>query len=284
MKVYGIATLLLSSLCALALVNLGIAAPPENVLEPVPGSKFKPTLNFSDTYSQKVVTIPAPPPDPGSPRDPATHDVVDNPQKIAAKVVANIAGFDFAEVGIDLAVGLTFGAFEFTSTLGESLEEAKKAGAFPAGATKGKATFPFTYSYEKVDRNGDPVLDRNGDPITITKKVGSIVFSWTPKLLTVTLSVSDVAAAGVSEIGAGQYVGLYQDNSPLGNRPSGSAPIPPDPIPVTVTFGSAAGDNSSIAKGTSSTSDRKFGPYDEDHNPAEEFTVESVSLTGKAAP
>lgn len=286
MKTQKLATAVLSYLGAFGL-TVGFAAPPENILEPI--GAFKPTLNFSDTYGEKVLTTAAPPAEPGEPREPATHEAALKPQKIVAKIVANIEGFDFSgEIADEMPISLKVGAFTFEGTLSES-QQAARTGSFPPLGKK--ATFPFIFSYEKVDRNGDPILDRNGDPITINKKVGSVTFSWTKTRLTVTLSVSDILSAGVAEIAASSYLGLYQDLSDAGNRPSGTVklgvadrsgdiPFPVEPVAFQVGFGSATGESAANGTGTSTTTHKKFG-RDEEGNPLEEFDLQSATLKGK---
>lgn len=258
-----IAAALLSSMSVFALATIGLADPPEDILAFAPG--FKPTLNFSDTYSEKILTIPAPPAFPGEPREPATHEQVPKPQKITAKVVANITGFDFSEIADEMPVNVYIGGFLFESSLGDS-DEAIKNGGFPR--TKKKATYSFIGFFDKP----------NGD--TVEKKVGSLVLSWTATRLTVTLSVSNIEAAGLSEIGATQYIGLYVDESDLGNKPSGSAKFVDEPIDVSVSFGSASGVQTAFAKGTSATAYKKYGS--DAAGTLEEFFLESAKIIGKA--
>lgn len=268
MKATKLATALLSLQGALALVTSASAQAPADILAAV--GKFKPTLNFSDNYAEKVLTIQSER-IPGEPREPATHEVIVKPQKISAKVVANLEGFSFSgaggEIGDAMAVGVTVGGFEFTGTLGES-KEAIKAGGFPAEGKK--ATFSYIGTFDKP----------NGD--TYEKKVGTVSFSWTKTRLTVSISVMDIVAAGVGEIAASNYIGLYVDNSENGNHPSGSAKFANEPVAVAVTFGSAVGAQTALARGTSTTAFRRYGS--ENAGTLEEFPVESVKLTGKADP
>lgn len=277
MKAPIFAAALLSSLSVTALVHQSLAQAPDDIL--AKDAKFSPTINFSDTYREKVVTIKSER-IPGEPAEPATHEVVVKPQKISAKVVANIEGFDLSEIDDSMEVGIEIGAFSFSSPLSESAE-ALKAGGFPV--EKKKATFPAIIETEKVDRNGDPVLDRDGNPVLLRKKLGRIVFAWAKKRLTVTVSISDVVLAEMNEIGASEFLGLYMDESENGNKPSGSAKFSDAPIEVSVTFGSAQGTHTALAKGTSTTSHKKYG-RDEEGFPLEELDVNSVKLTGKADP
>ncbi len=269
MKANHSKALFLSVFSAFVLIHAGLAVPPDDILAAAPG--YSPTLNFKDTYSEKIVTFPAPRPEPGEPREPATHDVEPKSQKITAKIVANIKGFDFTEVADDMTVSVSIGAFAATRTLSES-NEALKKGGFPAGGKK--ASYTLIGDFQRPDRpNGDP-----GE--SFQKKVGAVTFAWSDALLTVTVTCTDIVAAGVSEIAASTYIGLYQDTTTAVNKPSGKAPIPPDEISVRVTFGTATGSNLAVASGTSSTSFKKFGS--DAAGTLEELFVQSVKLSGKA--
>lgn len=250
---------LCAALSTLLLPVISFAQAPENIL--ASSEKFKPTVTYSDTYSEKTITIP------GEKPDPATHDKVANPQKISAKVVADITGFDFTEVGDDLEVGLSVGGFSLSGlTLSQSLEAAK-TGSFPANGKK--ATFLFTGTFEKP----------NGD--TIDKTVGSAVFAWTPTRLTVTITCSDIAStADVTEINASEFLELYVDESELGNKPSGTVKFDNHPTDVTVSFGTAVGNRLAYGKGQSTTKYVKFGS--DAKGTLEEIYLQSATVAGAA--
>lgn len=270
MKINGITAVLLSAWSAAALVTIGLADPPSDIL--ANAGKFKPTITFSDTYGEKVLTIPAPPPDPGSPRDPATHEQVPTPEKISFKIVANIEGFDLNEIADDLPLSVNVGGYSSGDlTLADSDEALKNGtiatgGHFPAGGKK--ATFSYIGTFEKP----------NGD--TYDRSVGSLVCSWTKTLLTVTLKVSDIAAAGLPEIAASNYVGLYEDVSPNGSHPSGSVKFADDPYDVSVNFGTLTGARVAYADGKSTTKYQKFGS--DAAGTLEEFLLQSVTVMGAA--
>jgi hypothetical protein len=264
MKTRIAVTTLLSSMSALALATLGLAEAPANILDDV--GKYKAKITFSDTYTEKTVTYK----DPG---EPAYHDVVPKPQKIAIKVVANIEGFDFSELDeIDMPLELTVGEFLWTGfILDDSVEAQKNGGVFPAG--KKKATFIFLGDFEKP----------NGD--IVTKKAGSLTLSWTSTRLTVKVLVTDTEAitlaglAALGQIGATNFTALYEDLSDLGNKPSGKVSFSGEPIDVNLTFGSATGQRTVFAKGVSKTAYKKYGS--EAKGTLEDLYVESVKLTGK---
>lgn len=243
--------------------HVGLADAPENTLATATG--FTPTIICSDKYGEKILTTRAER-IPGEPAEPPLREVIQKPQKIAAKVVANIDGFDFAEIGDDLEIGIAVGNFSFNATLAESKEAAKNGGTFPTNGKK--ATFPLIGFIDKP----------NGD--TIEKLVGRVVVSWTPTRLTVKVACSNIVSAGLAEIAAGDYIGLYVDESELGNKPSGRAVFSDEPNAASVTFGSAAGEQGVLLKGVSKTAYKKFGS--EAQGTLEDFFLQAVSLSGKA--
>jgi hypothetical protein len=218
---------------------------------------FTPTIIFSDTYAEKII----------SERDGGEvyYDVDTNPQKITAKIVANLAEFDFSEITEEMEVGVDIGGFSFTATLAESGK--LDSDGVPLGAfdpAKGKADFHFTAEVEKP--NGDYK----------TKKVGSIVFTWntSSKLLTIKLTISDVLNAGFEEIGASSFAGFAGSDG----ETSASLKFENEAVPVSVTFGSAFGERPAYAKGISKTSVKKIGKGDE----VDYLTYETVKLVGSA--
>jgi hypothetical protein len=253
MKLSKFASVLLSSMSALGLTTVGFADVAENILaNALPGApSYKPSATFSDTYGEKVVT------------EDGSHSVMPMPEKLSAKIVGNLAGFVLAdEINDDMPVSLVVGEFRFESTLAQSDEAVKNHDTFPTA--KKKATFPFLVDLDLPNGN------------TISKRVGSIVFAWTPALLTVTLAVTDGEQAGLGEIGAQNFVGLYTDESDLGNKPSGSVKFDGQFLDVMVNFGSATGERMAIGKGVSKTTNKRFGRGDE----AENLPLQSVTLAG----
>lgn len=221
--------------------------------------RFKPTVTFTDRFATAVAKAPA------EPGDTVFHDIVLLPQKMAAKVVGNLEGFDFNEIGDDLTVGLTIGSFEFSKTLAES-DEAVRTASFPS---RGKTA---TYSLQGLFMKPDESYTE--------KKVGTIRFAWTRTRLTVTVAITDLTATvdGLSEIGASGFVGWYADDS--GTKPSGSMKFGPVPIDVAVSFGSASGGRTAFAKGLSKTTLHKFGS--EADGTLEELASDSAQIVGAA--
>ena len=262
----GISTALLLTGSVFIQTHIGFADAPENILAKATG--FTPTITCSDKYSEKVLTerserIP------GEPPEPPFREVIQKPQRIAAKIVANLEGFDFvAEINDELPLGVSVGNFAFEATLADSLEAGRNGGTFPANGKK--ATFLLIGFVDKA--NGDAV----------EKLFGRVIFSWTPTRLTVKITCSDIAAAGISEIAASDYIGLYSDDSELGNKPSGSVRFSDEPKAAAVTFGPAAGEQGILLEGMSKTTRKKYGS--EAAETLEELFLQSVNLSGKADP
>jgi hypothetical protein len=99
----------------------------------------------------------------------------------------------------------------------------------------------------------------------------------------VKLDCSDIDAAGIKEIGASEFAGLYSDDSDAGNKPGGTVPFTSEPSSVAVFFGTASGQHDIEFKGKSKTTYKKYGK-DEDGDPLEELFLQSVTLTGALTP
>ena len=222
---------------------------------------FIPVIRFSDSYSEKVVTIR------GFDGTPATHDVEAQPQKISAKVVANLADFDFSQISETMPVEFNIGEFSFSALLGEEEGRGVDRLGNPKPFDPAKTSATFNY-YIEVDRpNGDTVL----------KKAGSIVFAWSvkAKTLTVTLTLANAIESGAGDISASEFIGLADDG-----EKGGSIPFVSEAVQVDVTFGTAQGSRAAYGKGVTKTSYRKFGS--EAAGTLEELTVNTVTVQGAA--
>src|SRR5262249_3393137 len=107
---------------------------------------------------------------------------------------------------------------------------------------------------------------------TRTVRVGTIAYAWTAKTLTVTVTCTDVAGAGVGDIAASDYISIASVGT--------SVKIDNDPVDVAVTFGNASGTRRAFLKGTSRTVLKTFGSV-----PAgtyEEYELCDVTLLGAA--
>ena len=256
-------TLLKSALASATIVAVSLtsalAVEDPNIL--ANDGSFKPTIKFSDTYTEKVVTIP------GFDGSPATHDVVALPQKISAKVVSNLADFDFSEISETMPVEFSIGAFAFSALLGEEESRGLDRDGNPKPFDPEKKSATYFYYIEIDLPDGD----------TVVKKVGSIVFAWSQKAktLTVTLSLANVIDSGAGDIAASEFVGLADD----GER-GGALPFISEAVDVAVSFGSAHGTRTAYGKGVTKTAYKKFGS--EAAGTLEELTVNSVSVQGTA--
>lgn len=204
---------------------------------------FKPRISVSDQYDERVSAI--------FEDGEIYRELVANPQNIAVTITANLAGADTGVIDGDTSVGVTAWHFDHSATLGEAPDYK------PGGK---RATFPLT---KDVDLP-------NGD--TATVRVGSVVYAWTAKLLTVTVVCTDIEAAGVGDVAASDYIGAAEANS--------SVAIDSDEIEVSVAFGDASGTRRVFIKGISKTTTRGFGSVANDTY--EEFDITLVSLKGSA--
>lgn len=224
-----------------------VFAPDLGILAPDGG--FKATLSFSDTYAEKVNVSP------GS--SPITHEV-DGAEKISAKIVANLTGFNFAsEILADMPVGFTVGSLSFSGTLSDLLPQDANGNLlkpFNAAITSGTHFF----NVQKLDVSGNGVTNAAGDPVMV--KAGSVKFAWTTgsnPTLTITATISDLAEAAqdstldtsgtpLSDLNA---IGLADK----GDGTTQSLSFANEAIPITVTFGDAIGQRNSYGKGTTKT-------------------------------
>lgn len=265
-------TLLLLTMFSLGASN---ASAETNIL--ANSGKFKPAIVFSDTYAERLFTFAAPPPEPGLPRDPATHDIFAAPERISAKIVANLAAFDFAtEITEDMPIAVRVGAFQFIATLGQDGSRTFDRDGNPKPFDPKKTSATFYYGVDVLDADLNPKVDTNGNPIR--RKVGSLVFAWNTKAktLTVTLANSDVGGSGASPIAAANFVGAGDDGI-KGGRLSFAG----EPVAVAVTFGTATGLRAAYAKGISQTSYRKFGS-DAAGTLEGPFAIHTVTVQGSA--
>lgn len=206
----------------------------ENIL--VASGKFVPTTSFTETHAEKLVRY----------RD-WTDVVVAG--RFAARIVANLADFDPAEISPETAIGVSIGDFDFSATVGDLIPRDRFGNAVPL-TSKFKGGV-FYYTVEKLDRNGDTIYNRKGDPVLV--KVGSVAVTWTASTLTINIKVLDKERAGVG--GVIEPMGLLglADDGVSG----GTINFANEAVPVAVTFGSASGENSAFARGNTKAVYRK---------------------------
>lgn len=232
---------------ALVVTTLLRAETPANILVDDPSTKFRASITCSESYKERLVTVKA------GPTSTGFSEVVVEPRKAAAKIVANLAGFNAAEISDPMPLSVTLGGLEFEATLADSVEAKKSGGSFPAASERATFTLP-----EGVGGSG------------------SLVFSWAKARLTVTVKCSDLEMAGLAGIGALEHVGLYQDDSEAGSRPSGSQ-VFTDAATCRLRFGTATGVRTVLLQGTSATAYKKVATTDS----LNDFFIQSVTLTGK---
>jgi hypothetical protein len=204
---------------------------------------FKPKITVSDVYGEKVLTEV----EDGS----YFRSVEPNPQKIAVSVTANLDGADVGVIDANTAVGITAGYFDHSAVLGDSPD-------YKAGAKR--VTFPLLKDVERA----------NGDTYQVS--VGAVIYAWTDKQLTITVTCTDIEAAGVYDVAASDYIGLADAGTTVS--------FTGDTIDVLVTFGSASGARRVFLKGESSTVTKKFGSEAAENY--EELDLIDVNLKGQA--
>lgn len=233
-------SLLRTSLLLLTSTTLSFAEV-ENIL--ANAGKFKPTITLSDVYGETVATVA---------EDGEVYRSLEiDPQRIAFTLIANLDGATTGVIDAETAIGFTVGNFQHSALIGEAPDYKD---------TAKKVTFPLTKEMERA----------NGDFYEVT--IGSVIYAWTDKQLKVTLTCSDIVAAGVSDIAAGDYVGTAD--------PGTAVSFSGDSIEVAVFFGEANGERRAFLKGVTKTVTRKFGS--EDAGTYEEFDVVDVNLKGQA--
>jgi hypothetical protein len=204
---------------------------------------FKPKITVSDVYSEKVLIE--------ADDDFVFRSVEANPERIALTVVANLVGANVGTIDADTEVGVTAGNFSHSDSLGSAPDYKP---------TSKKATFPITMDVDLPNGN------------TVTRTVGSVIYAWTPKQLTVTVTCSNVAGAGISDISASNYAGTAEAGTTVF--------FANDPIDVSVNFGDAAGGRRAFLKGTTRTQTKNYGSVDDGTD--ESYDISDVNLTGAA--
>ncbi len=231
--------------------------------------RFKPVVTVANAYSEKVVKIYA-----GDASSGAVFDVVANPEKVSAKVVALMGEFDFSTITADTEVAIAVGDFTFRAALGE-------AGTKTIAAT-GSALFNFNVQLPVLDAEGNAKLDASGNETFTTLKVGTLKWEWsaTAKTVTATLAVvipsggiADVA--GVGGIASAQFAGLAENGGAGGVKRFGNVPKT-----VTVSFGTATGSRDVFLNGVTQTRQVKATGVAGDL--PDTFSVTSVVLAGGA--
>lgn len=201
---------------------------------------FKPKITFSDVSSDRIAAT----------RDGAdvTYDTAANPRRLAAVVTANLVQFPFTDIAEDMPVAVTFGGFSFEATLGDdnSRPVDKDGTPLPFNPAKKTAIFYFTKDIEPTTSTGT----------TRTVRIGYVQFSWTTQTVTARVVVSDSVSAGVD--------GIY-DKGDLLNAAAfdadkgGATYFRNEPVPVSITFGSAIGSRTAFGGGLLKTAEVKVG-------------------------
>ncbi len=218
-------------------------------------------------------------------------------QKVNARIVANLKGvgtnpedpeagsvdFDFDSINEETPVSITVGDYSFSSTLGA--EEGRgvftrattiNGVLYEAGQPKplgSSALYKLGYSYPKLDSSGNEVTDEEGNPVTLFKQTGSIKIEWSRQSKTVTFTLEqrtlapDIASPGEKTSIAADRLAVLSTRA--------SRNFANQPIPVSVTFGSASGARVAYGRGVIKS---RFHRVLAAENPY----VRSVSLTAAA--
>jgi hypothetical protein len=166
------------------------------------------TILFSDVYAEKLVG--------GEPEA--------KPERISGFIIANFPIAAAGTIDATTPVGLVIGNFEHQATLGQ-------ASNYVAGGRT--ASFPFA---EQIEQDDGSIKLRS---------VGSLTYSWSDTVLTIRLICTDIAAAELNDIAAGDYY----DAAPSGTQ----VKITNQPVNVAVTFGLATGSRTALVNGVAKT-------------------------------
>ena len=228
--------------------------------------KLKPVVSIANSYSEKVVRIFA-----GDVGSAAVFDVVPNPEKVSARVVARLGDYNFAGITADTVVAFAAGDFNFRATLAEA--------ATRTIAATGSATFNFSLQIPVLDADGNPRLDANENEMFSTVRLGSMKWTWnaSTKMVSATLTLVIPAGgipdtAGVGGIACAKFAGLAGEG---GVRRFANVPLP-----VTVGFGDAAGSRDVFVGGVTQTRLVQVRGVAADH--PDTFPVTAVVLAGAA--
>ena len=228
--------------------------------------KLKPVVSIANSYSEKVVRIFA-----GDVGSAAVFDVVPNPEKVSARVVARLGDYNFAGITADTVVAFAAGDFNFRATLAEA--------ATRTIAATGSATFNFSLQIPVLDADGNPRLDANENEMFSTVRLGSMKWTWnaSTKMVSATLALVIPAGgipdtAGVGGIACAKFAGLAGEG---GVRRFANVPLA-----VTVGFGDATGSRDVFVGGVTQTRLVQAKGVAADH--PDTFPVTAVVLAGAA--
>ena len=256
--------------------------------------KFRPQISVADSYSDRLVRVlvnPATPADPDTdtPATPAEYEyqVVPQAQKVSAKAVGYLADqtgtplLDFASIGEETEVGLNAGEFSFSGQIGDA--DAKRLGS------TGSATFYFTQIEVVRDSRGNPKLDSEGMEITRSRRIGSLVFSWSSRSKTGTATLAGVIPAGsrsgediagpegsgLNGIAAIPFAGIVGESG-------GTRAFANETVKVALKFGSLTGTRTAFVAGKTVTKLSRVRVDPQDPSMDEYYPVTTVTVAGAA--
>ena len=163
-----------------------------------------------------------------------------------------LVDFDPASLDESAPAGISVGGFSHEAELGDSLN-------WRSG--KARAKFPILADTGELDDHGEPVQQR----------VGTIVYAWTERKLTVT-----VTGHGVGSIVADSAADFFENVD-------GSKVRFLEPIDASVTFGDQSGSGSLYAKGVAKKVTKKKGAGD-DAESFDLYFLQAVSYYDTAPP
>lgn len=220
--------------CALSSWALA-ATQAANILENDAEHGFTPTIKISDYSSESVVV------ERSSGR--SIYGKTPNPEKVAATVIGNLAGFPFTEIAEDMPVRLRVGGFAFAATLGQDASRPKNRDGTlrPFDSTKTTAVFLLRANLPPLKPGGAPRL----------RTVGSVTLAWNLHRVVARLVLADVAAAAADGILTPEAESFPQD--------SAAVAFSCEKIPVEIAFGSSTGSRTAYARGRLTTLVRRLG-------------------------
>lgn len=206
---------------------------------------FRPKITVSDSYVERPVLAPLD-------RAAALPRVVAR-EKVAITVVANLDYADeaFQNFSANTEVRLAVGDLVIARCLGEDPK-------YTEGRTQ--AVFPLVKNVARPDGT------------VVRKTLGRLAFAWNDRRLAVTLTCTDLDAAGLGSIHARTLAGEV--------APGSREKIVDKPVTVAVEFGSFGGSRTVYLDGVNRTETRRYRSAE--RAAYTEFDLATVTLAGAA--
>lgn len=206
---------------------------------------FRPKITVSDSYVERPILDPR--------GRAAAPPAVAAQEKVAVTVVANLEDTDeaFLNFNADTEVRLAVGGLVIARSLGEDPK-------YTEGRTQ--AVFPLVKNVTRPDGR------------VVRRTLGRFAFAWNARRLAITLTCTDLDAAGLGSIHARTLAGEA--------APGSREKITDEPVTVAVEFGNMGGNRTVYLDGVNRTQTRRYRSAD--RAAYAELDLASVTLAGAA--